>query len=115
MDFYRNASAKFHCAMVNTETGKWFRGSCMKPIPFICNGGGSGHSNVARNSKLGYTSRIKLGLKTDANLNKAVVQSQILHQIRAKLEEHGLSDFALRWTQMEGKSLEEGVEEEEEC
>lgn len=103
MNYYLNTSANFHCAMVDTGTGAWSRASCYSQYPFICNTDQSapGEPEIKR----GYTKRFKLGLKTDANLNDATIQSQILQQIRAKLEERGISDFKLRWTQTDELSF----------
>ncbi|KAK7898408.1 hypothetical protein WMY93_019261 [Mugilogobius chulae] len=122
LNVYLNTSATFHCAMVDRQTGTWLRASCNSQLPFICNGqalssgagaagggGGSGSKpgteTTSDTLKSRYTSRIKLRLNADEDLNNDVVQSQILQQIQAKLEENGLSEFRLRWTQMEKQSV----------
>lgn len=54
-------------------------------------GEGGGTFNAA------YMKRVKLILKTDANLNSPDIQLQILQQIHSKLEEQAKSDFKLGW------------------
>ncbi|KAJ4927782.1 hypothetical protein JOQ06_015584 [Pogonophryne albipinna] len=49
-----------------------------------------------------HEARFKLKFQSEADLNDPAVQQQILEQLHAKLEKHGVSDFKLRWTQTDG-------------
>ncbi|KAI4818052.1 hypothetical protein KUCAC02_011417 [Chaenocephalus aceratus] len=49
-----------------------------------------------------HEARFKLKFQSEADLNDPAVQQQILEQLHAKLEKHGVADFKLRWTQTDG-------------
>ncbi|XP_037651416.1 L-selectin-like [Sebastes umbrosus] len=81
------------CAAVNTTTGRWSAvGSDMKHH-FICQ-----YQPLQRQT-------FKLKFQSEADLNDPAVQQQILEQLHAKLEKHGLPDFKLRWIQTDGQTF----------
>ncbi|KAK5884006.1 hypothetical protein CesoFtcFv8_020272 [Champsocephalus esox] len=49
-----------------------------------------------------HEARFKLKFQSEADLNDPAVQQQILEQLHATLEKHGVADFKLRWTQTDG-------------
>ncbi|KAI4818053.1 hypothetical protein KUCAC02_011418 [Chaenocephalus aceratus] len=85
----RNESS---CASLNTASGKWIDNVCEKNYHFVCQSFPP-HQHEAR---------FKLKFQSEADLNDPAVQQQILEQLHAKLEKHGVADFKLRWTQTDG-------------
>ncbi|XP_063755835.1 macrophage mannose receptor 1-like [Eleginops maclovinus] len=81
-----------YCASVSTTSGNWHDIDCETNRHFFCQSF-TPHQHEAR---------FKLKFQSDADLNDPAVQKQILEQLHAKLEKHGVSDFELRWTQTDG-------------
>ncbi|KAI9548604.1 hypothetical protein NQZ68_007471 [Dissostichus eleginoides] len=80
------------CASVSTTSGKWHDIDCGTDRHFFCQSFPP-HQHEAR---------FKLKFQSEADLNDPAVQQQILEQLHAKLEKHGVADFKLRWTQTDG-------------
>ncbi|KAL3044310.1 hypothetical protein OYC64_004039 [Pagothenia borchgrevinki] len=81
-----------YCASVGTASGKWFDSGCGTTQHFFCQSFPP-HQHEAR---------FKLKFQSEADLNDPAVQQQILEQLHANLEKHGVADFKLRWTQTDG-------------
>ncbi|XP_038155744.1 macrophage mannose receptor 1-like isoform X1 [Cyprinodon tularosa] len=78
------------CAAVKTDTGTWCDVDCNEEHEFIC-------------QKPITNKRLKLRFQSEADLTDPNIQQQILEQLHAKMEANGLTDFKLRWTEMDGK------------
>ncbi|KAF3833580.1 hypothetical protein F7725_024784 [Dissostichus mawsoni] len=84
-----------YCASVSTASGKWVDTVCGATHHFFCQSFPP-HQHEAR---------FKLKFQSEADLNDPAVQQQILEQLHAKLEKHGVSDLKLRWTQTDGRTF----------
>ncbi|XP_051246493.1 uncharacterized protein LOC127357933 [Dicentrarchus labrax] len=91
------------CAALNTTTGTWWDVDCNSKHYFIC-----------EEFKIRHKKTFKLKFQSEADLNDPAVQQQILEQLHAKLEKHGLPDFKLRWVETDGQTFHKQKQEEEE-
>ncbi|KAM8840035.1 macrophage mannose receptor 1-like isoform 2-T8 [Spinachia spinachia] len=82
------------CAAVCAAAGTWWDVACDAQNVFIC-------EKVY--SRRRHT--FKLKFRSEADMNDPAAQQQLLEQLHARLEERGLSDFKLRWTQKDGQSF----------
>nr|XP_046273796.1 macrophage mannose receptor 1-like [Scatophagus argus] len=82
------------CAVVNTTTGTWWDVDCTEKHYFVCH-------KVQIEHKMTF----KLKFQSEDDLNDPAVQEQILEQLHAKLEKHGLPDFQLRWIETDGRTF----------
>ncbi|KAK9529824.1 hypothetical protein VZT92_013894 [Zoarces viviparus] len=90
----KNREGGESCAAVNTTTGRWWDVGCDMTNYFICQ---KVHSRQQQTFKLRFQS--------EADLTDPALQQQMLEQLHAKLEKHGLSDFKLRWTVTDGQAF----------
>ncbi|KAJ4928375.1 hypothetical protein JOQ06_016167 [Pogonophryne albipinna] len=81
---------------VMTTTGRWQHYGCWMTVPSVC------YNEPGPTKYILHEARFKLKFQSEADLNDPAVQQQILEQLHAKLEKHGVSDFKLRWTQTDG-------------
>ncbi|XP_037317098.2 P-selectin-like [Pungitius pungitius] len=86
--------AENSCAAVSTSAGTWWDVDCNTKNHFIC-------EKVYSRKKQTF----KLKFRSEADMNDAAAQQQLLEQLHAQLEKHGLSDFKLRWTQKDGQTF----------
>ncbi|GAA6229135.1 macrophage mannose receptor 1-like [Lates japonicus] len=84
------------CAVVNTTTGTWWDVNCWDEHYFICQ---KVHPIPERKTTF------KLKFQSEADLTDPAVQQQILEQLHANLEKHGLPDFKLRWIQTDEQAF----------
>uniref|UniRef100_A0A8C4GX81 C-type lectin domain-containing protein n=1 Tax=Dicentrarchus labrax TaxID=13489 RepID=A0A8C4GX81_DICLA len=98
-----NGDTMESCAAVNTTTGTWWDVDCNSKHYFIC-----------EEFKIRHKKTFKLKFQSEADLNDPAVQQQILEQLHAKLEKHGLPDFKLRWVETDGQTFHKQKQEEEE-
>ncbi|XP_071778850.2 C-type mannose receptor 2-like [Centroberyx gerrardi] len=104
------------CVLVDTTVAKWYDARCDKPNPFICEtvtfppsttepprttAAASGSPAAGSRHKTTF----KLKIRSEADMSDPAVQRQVLQQLHAKLEKHGLPDFKLRWVQTDGQTF----------
>ncbi|KAL6100162.1 uncharacterized protein ACO6RY_01824 [Pungitius sinensis] len=82
------------CAAVSTAAGTWWDVGCDTENPFVC-------EKVYTRKQQAF----KLKFRSEADMNDAAAQQQLLEQLHTQLEKHGLSDFKLRWTQRDGQTF----------
>ncbi|TNN53596.1 P-selectin [Liparis tanakae] len=93
-NYPQNTDDKKSCVKVDTTTGMWSNDKCKEKKKFICQ---KVYSHQQQTFKLKFQSK--------ADLKDPAIQQQLLEQLHAKLEKHGLSDFKLRWTQKDGQTF----------
>ncbi|XP_059206268.1 C-type mannose receptor 2-like [Centropristis striata] len=81
------------CGAVSIATGKWFDVHCKTKRHFICQTGSE------------HKTALKLKFQSKADLSDPALQQQILEQLHAKLEKHGIPDFKLRWRETDGQTF----------
>ncbi|XP_040909653.1 C-type mannose receptor 2-like [Toxotes jaculatrix] len=84
------------CAAVNTTTGTWWDVDCEEKHHFICQ---KKYFSPSSSPRPQHKTLLKLKFQSEADLQDPALQQQILQQLHAKLEKHGLPDFKLRWVQ----------------
>ncbi|XP_071382612.1 putative C-type lectin domain family 20 member A [Centroberyx affinis] len=110
------------CVSVDMTVAKWYDARCDKPSHFFCETVTFPPSTTepastteplstmepARGSPAAgsrHKTTFKLKIRSEADMSDPAVQRQVLQQLHAKLEKHGLPDFKLRWVQTDGHTF----------